>query len=29
MDARLEVLNLHLWRGDRHLLRGVHFAAIE
>ncbi|HYP78809.1 MAG TPA: cytochrome c biogenesis heme-transporting ATPase CcmA [Steroidobacteraceae bacterium] len=26
MEARLEVLNLHLWRGDRHLLRGVHFA---
>jgi heme exporter protein A len=25
-DARLEVLNLHLWRGDRHLLRGLHFA---
>jgi len=24
-DARLEVENLHLWRGERHVLRGVHF----
>ena len=23
---RLEVENLHLWRGERHVLRGVHFA---
>jgi len=25
-DKRLEVENLHLWRGERHVLRGVHFA---
>ena len=25
-DARLEVENLHLWRGEQHVLRGVHFA---
>jgi heme exporter protein A len=25
-DHTLEVENLHLWRGDRHVLRGVHFA---
>jgi heme exporter protein A len=25
-DERLEVENLHLWRGERHVLRGVHFA---
>jgi heme exporter protein A len=24
-DHTLEVENLHLWRGDRHVLRGVHF----
>ena len=25
-DQTLEVENLHLWRGERHVLRGVHFA---
>jgi heme exporter protein A len=25
-DQMLEVENLHLWRGERHVLRGVHFA---
>jgi heme exporter protein A len=25
-DGRLEAENLHLWRGDRHVLRGVGFA---
>src|SRR3974390_3263364 len=25
---RLEVENLHLWRGDRHVLRGVGFALL-
>ena len=25
-DERLKVENLHLWRGERHVLRGVHFA---
>src|SRR6516162_1739460 len=25
-DERLEVENLHLWRGERHVLRGVRFA---
>jgi heme exporter protein A len=25
-DASLEVENLHLWRGEQHVLRGVHFA---
>lgn len=25
-DQVLEVENLHLWRGDRHVLRGLHFA---
>jgi len=25
-DETLEVENLHLWRGERHVLRGVHFA---
>ena len=25
-DERLEVENLHLWRGERHVLRGVSFA---
>jgi len=25
-DQILEVENLHLWRGERHVLRGVHFA---
>jgi len=25
-DEKLEVENLHLWRGERHVLRGVHFA---
>jgi heme exporter protein A len=24
-EERLEVENLHLWRGERHVLRGVHF----
>lgn len=27
-DERLEVQNLHLWRGERHVLRGVHFAVV-
>jgi len=26
LDERLEVENLHLWRGERHVLRGVRFA---
>jgi len=26
LDETLEVENLHLWRGERHVLRGVHFA---
>src|ERR1700758_5015728 len=25
-DESLEVENLHLWRGERHVLRGVHFS---
>lgn len=25
-DAQLEVRNLHLWRGEQHLLRGISFA---
>src|SRR2546429_5508419 len=25
-DERLDVENLHLWRGDRHVLRGVSFS---
>ena len=28
-DERLDVENLHLWRGDRHVLRGVNFSLVS
>ncbi len=28
-DERLDVENLHLWRGDRHVLRGVSFSLVS